>query len=271
VKLAVSNIAWSSPLETDALAALRALGVGALELAPTRPWPDWSGASVANAALVREKYASAGFGIPSMQAILFGKPQCKLFGTDSERLSLVEHLRLCADLAAALGAQSLVFGAPKNRDLNGLTPSEAFDCARETFVEVAGYYHSHGVCLCLEANPAQYGCTFITNSQDAGRLVRAVDSAGFRLHLDTACLLMAGEDIPAAIEANHDILQHFHASEPNLGAFHSPLANHAAAARALRSVGYSNWVSLEMREAAEPVPALQEAVRFVASAYDLGS
>ena len=271
MKLAVSNIAWSSPFDAEALPALRALGVAALELAPTRPWPEWEGASVRNAVPVREKYAAAGFSIPAMQAILFGKPECKLFGTDSQLAALVEHLRFCADLAVVFGAHNLVFGGPKNRDLNGLTPSKAFDCARELFVEVAGYYHSQGVCLCLEANPKQYGCTFITNSADAARLVRAVDSAGFRLHLDTACLLMAGEDIPAAIHAHHDILQHFHASEPNLGKFHAPVANHAGAAHALRAVGYSNWVSLEMREAEKPVLALQEAVRFVAGTYALGS
>jgi D-psicose/D-tagatose/L-ribulose 3-epimerase len=271
VKLAVSNIAWSSPFEAEATAALRTLGVRALELAPTRPWPDWTGASVENAAILREMYSARGFSIPSLQAILFGKPQCKLFGADSERASLLEHLRLCADLAAALGAHSLVFGAPKNRDLNGLAPGKAFDSARETFAEVAGYYHSKGVCLCLEANPPQYGCTFITNSREASRLVRAVDSAGFRLHLDTACLFLAGEDIPSAIEANHEILQHFHASEPNLGTFHAPLIDHAGAARALRSIGYSSWISLEMREAEQPVAALEEAVRFVAATYGLGS
>jgi D-psicose/D-tagatose/L-ribulose 3-epimerase len=271
VKLAVSNIAWSNPREADAIVALQALGIGALELAPTRPWPDWTGALVENAEVIRKKYAALGFSIPSMQAILFGKPQCKLFGTDSERTSLLEHLRLCADIAAALGAHSLVFGAPKNRDLNNLTPGKAFDSARETFAEVAGYYHSKGVCLCLEANPAQYGCTFVTNSQEASRLVRAVDSAGFRLHLDTACMFLAGEDIPSAIEAHHEILQHFHASEPNLGTFAAPVVDHASAARALRSIGYSNWISLEMREAEQPIAALQQAVRFVTATYGLGS
>jgi sugar phosphate isomerase/epimerase len=270
VKLAVSNIAWSSTLESDAIHALQSLGVTAVELAPTRPWPDWVGASVENAAILQKDYSARGIAIPSMQAILFGKPNCKLFGTDSERVDLVEHLRFCADLAAALGAHSLVFGAPKNRDLGDLTPDVAFDSARETFAEAAGYYHSNGVCLCLEANPPQYGCTFITNSRDAGRLVRAVDSAGFRLHLDSACMYLAGEDLSTAIEASQDILQHFHASEPNLGTFHAPVVDHASAAHALRSIGYSNWISLEMREAEQPIAALQEAIRLVSATYDLG-
>ncbi|HMF78568.1 MAG TPA: sugar phosphate isomerase/epimerase family protein [Bryobacteraceae bacterium] len=271
MKLAVSNIAWSGPFEEEAVQALRALGVEALELAPTRPWPDWVDASAENAAIVRKQYSARGLSIPSMQAILFGKPQCKLFGADSERDSLLKHLRFCADLAVGLGAQSLVFGAPKNRDLNGLTPEQAFDSARETFAAVAGYYHAKGVCLCLEANPPQYGCTFITNSREASRLVTAVDSPGFRLHLDTACMFLAGEDIPAAIDSSRDILQHFHASEPNLGDFGAPLVDHASAARALRSINYSNWISLEMREAQQPVAALRDAVRFVTGIYGFGS
>lgn len=267
----MSNIAWSSPLEEESIAALQALGIEALELAPTRPWPDWAGATVENAVTVREQYRARGMAIPSMQAILFGKPECKLFGTDPERDALLQHLRLCADLAVALGAQNLVFGAPKNRDLNGLKPEQAFASACDTFAAVGGYYHSKGVCLCLEANPPQYGCTFVTNSREASRLVKAVDSPGFRLHLDTACMFLAGEDIPAVIETSREILQHFHASEPNLGDFHSPVIDHASASRALRSIGYSSWISLEMREAEQPVAALREAVRFVTDAYGFGS
>jgi sugar phosphate isomerase/epimerase len=271
MKFAVSNIAWASGIEDEAISALRALGVKALELAPTRAWPDWVGATPATAANIREQYQARGLLIPSMQAILFGKPDCKLFGTDAEREALLQHLRLCADLAVALGAQNLVFGAPKNRDLAGLTVEQAFGSARETFAAAAVYYHSKDVCLCLEANPAQYGCTFVTNSEDASRLVRAVKSPGFGLHLDTACMFLAGENIAAAIEASRDILRHFHASEPNLGDFHAPVVDHAAANHALRSIGYSNWVSLEMREAEQPVAALQEAVRLVTGTYGFGS
>jgi D-psicose/D-tagatose/L-ribulose 3-epimerase len=271
MKLTVSNIAWSAHLDGEAAELLQSINLHAIEVAPTRLWPDWEGATLSAAEAFRQNLSERQFSIPSLQAILFAKPAAKLFGTEAERASLVEHLHFCADLASALGATSLVFGAPKSRDRGSLSCDAAFESARDIFVQVGPYYKSKNVYLCLEANPPQYGCSFITDSKQAGELVRAVDSPGFRLHLDTACMLLAGEDIPAAIRANYDLVQHFHISEPDLGSFHAPAVDHAAVAACLHSLGYAHWLSLEMREAAEPMPALAEALRFVTATYGIGS
>ena len=174
---------------------------------------------------------------------------------------------MCADLARSFGARSLVFGAPKNRELNGLTPQQGFEIAREFFREVAPDYEQRGVCLCLEANPSEYGCQFVTDSAAAAKLVRAVDRPGFGLHLDTACMHLAGEDIPQAIRNGFDVLQHFHVSEPFLGSFADPVVDHAGAAETLRALGYSAWVSLEMRESPSPAEDVSTAVRFLAENY----
>jgi D-psicose/D-tagatose/L-ribulose 3-epimerase len=269
--LAVSNIAWSGALEEEALKTLQSLGITRLEIAPTRLWPKWGGMSLPAAHQEREQYKLRGFQIPSLQAILFEKPHCKLFGTDGERQALGEHLNSCADLASALGATSLVFGAPKNRDLNGLSSEAAVAIAQDVFAAAGSYYHFKGVVLCMEANPVQYACTFVTNSVEAAALVRLVNSPGFRLHLDTACLFLAEEDICAAIEKNFDILQHFHVSEPNLGDFASPVIDHHRVADCLRGLGYEQVVSLEMREAPATIPALRQAVRYLTSTYGFGS
>jgi D-psicose/D-tagatose/L-ribulose 3-epimerase len=271
MKLTVSNIAWSAPLDAEAADLLQSMNLHAIEVAPTRLWPAWEGATLSAGEAFRQSLRHGQFSIPSLQAILFAKPAAKLFGTEAERASLVEHLRFCADLANALGATSLVFGAPKNRDRGSLSWDAAFQSARDLFVQVGPYYESRNVYLCLEANPPQYGCNFITDSKQAGELVRAVDSPGFRLHLDTACMLLAGEDIPAAIRANYDLVQHFHISEPNLGTFDAPVIDHAAVANCLHSLGYAHWLSLEMREAAEPMRALAEALRYVTATYGVGS
>lgn len=270
MKLAVSNIAWSPSLDDEVFGTLQGLAVHALEVAPTRLWPDWQGAEPAAASRFRQSFADAGFAVPSLQAILFGKPDCKLFGSDAERANLVDHLRLCADLAVELGGRSLVLGAPKNRDRGGLSFGDAFRLGREIFAEAGSYYASRNVCLCLEANPAQYGCTFVTDSREAAALVRAVDSPGFRLHLDTACMFLAGENIPKALRAHRDILQHLHVSEPNLGDFHEPLIDHSSVAAALESLAYDGWITLEMREAGQPLAALSEAVEFVQKTYGCG-
>jgi sugar phosphate isomerase/epimerase len=267
LKLAVSNIAWPPSLQQDILPLLERQGVKGIEAAPTRLWQDWPAVSVETAGHIRDEFARNGFEIPALQAILFAKPECKLFGDDQQSAALEEHLAACAAIAQRLGARFLVFGAPKNRELNGHTPDAAFEIAREFFGRVAKTYEARGVCLCFEPNPSQYGCEFATNSVDAARLVRAVNCEGFRLHLDTACMHLAGEQIPSAIRNAADILAHFHVSEPFLGGFDSPQLDHAQAAQALREIDYQGWVSLEMRQTDSPLQTVATAVCFLERTY----
>ena len=267
MKLAISNIAWPLAAEGEALELFQRAGVTGIEVAPTRLWPDWQGASAPAAQAYSKILAAQGFSVPALQAILFAKPQLQLFGIKASRQQLSDHLRSVADLASALGATSLVFGAPKNRLLNDLTPEIGFAIARDFFSSLAPYYEECGVCLCLEANPPQYACTFVTNSSEAARLVRAVDSPGFGLHLDTACMSLAGEDFSTAIGNNLDILRHFHVSEPFLNPFATPQIDHAQVAAILRGARYSGWVSLEMRETAQPAHDVAQAAGFLAHTY----
>ncbi len=244
---------------------LAANGIRAVEIAPTRIWPRWQGITAGAVREVRRTVADAGLRVSSLQSILFHKPEWQLFGACADRESLYRHLCFCADLAAELGAECLVFGAPKNRNRGALSEDDAFAAAAEFFSRAGAYCAERGTCLGFEPNPAQYGCQFATDSVSAARLVRAVGSAGFRLHLDTACLHLAGEEASAAIPGNADILCHFHVSEPHLGDFSSPQAPHRTIAAALKS--YPHWVALEMRAADPPLPALEEAVLFLGRTY----
>lgn len=260
----VSNIAWPAEADSEAFAILRANSVGSIEVAPTRIWPQWQNIDPQS---LRRQMADAGFAISSLQAMLFQKPELRLFGSDLDRIELLDHLSLCADITASLGAKVAVFGAPKNRDRGALDLDEAFGVATAFFAKAGQHYASRGVMIGFEANPASYGCNFATTAREAARLVRAVASPGFQLHLDTACMYLAGESAAELIRENADIVCHFHASEPNLGTFHAPAANHQAAAQSLREIGYRGTVVLEMRTAEPLLPRLSEAVAFLSEAY----
>ena len=267
MKIAVSNIAWPAENDAEAYATLQAHGISALEVAPSRRWPHWKGIGEASIAEYRQTLAGEGLSVFSLQAILFQQPDLRLFGTDADRAALDRHLRFCADLAVGLGASCAVFGAPKNRDKGSLTLDEAFDIAVPFFTSVGEHFASQGVFIGFEANPVDYGCNFGTHARDAARLVRAVASPGFRLHLDTACMHLAGEAAAELITENADILGHFHASQPHLGTFADPLASHQPAAAALSAIGYKGWCVLEMRAAEPPIPALDQAVSHLRSTY----
>lgn len=267
MKLAVSNIAWNAGEQGAVLDALRAGGVQGVEVAPTKYWPDWNGATPDAALKTKQALASEGFAVPSFQAVLFGKPDLKVFGTADEQRALYDHMERVAELAAAMGARVLVFGSPKNRDPGALEPQEAMARGVDAFREMGARCAAHGVVVGVEANPSEYGCRFMTGWRDAAQLVRACDHPGVRLHLDAACTKMAGDDIAEATRDSADILAHAHISEPQLGGFDAPQSDHAAFGAALKEIGYGGWASIEMRRADNPVPAIMTALDVARTHY----
>ena len=123
-------------------------------------------------------FASEHFEVPAMQAILFGKPELKIFAPDPVQEATLDHIGRVAELATALGARALVFGSPPNRDRGELSPDQAFLIAIDFFREAGRRCAGHDVCLCIEPLPEAYGSNFVTRWRDAVDLVRAVDTPG---------------------------------------------------------------------------------------------
>ena len=267
MRIAFSNIAWDPAEQAEILPVLQAARIAGIEIAPTKIWPAWVGATTAAASQVAQSLAAQGFTIPSMQALLFGHPELKLFGGEPERVAFLKHIEDVAGIAAGLGAKTLVFGSPSNRDPGELAPDAAMQAA-VTIMRAAGdICAARGVWLGIEANPAVYGCKFITHWFEAAELVRRCNNPGIRLHLDAACTVLAGDDLAQAVAESIDILAHVHISEPHLGAFDSPTLDHAAFGQALKKAGYSGWCSVEMRRAADPLPAIRNAAVLARSYY----
>lgn len=264
MRLTISNLAWERDLEPQVLALLHKHGVGAIEVAPTKIWPDWQGVSRETSKQYLESLGD--IRVSSFQALLFGKPGLSIFG--EVKNETIAHLKMVADAASWLGAGPLVFGSPKNRDPGERTAAQAFSEATDFFREIGEYCAGVGVTLCLEANPEQYGARFITNASQAAELVRAVDSQGFRLHLDSACMYLAGDDEERMVSEHADILCHYHASEPNLSDFRKPETRHIVIAQALKASGYSGYVSIEMLNKQGGLPAIEQALEYVKGIYE---
>jgi sugar phosphate isomerase/epimerase len=264
MKLAVSNIAWGNGEEPAIFALLRRYGVAGIEVAPTRFWPDWTGAVPAAARIAARRLADEGFMVPSLQAILFGKPELNLFDDSG---AFADHIRRIADLATEFGARILVFGAPRNRDRGALTPEAAFERAIAIFRCLGRDCAEREVKLCIEPNPPAYGCNFVTDSRDGMALVDAVASPGFGLHLDTGGLALAQEDPAQAVTRARNHLAHLHISEPHLAPIVPATIDHAGVGRALRQIAYSGWTAIEMRRSAEPLSALARSLEHALACY----
>jgi D-psicose/D-tagatose/L-ribulose 3-epimerase len=269
MRLAVSNIAWDPHDDGAVFALLRLLGVEGIEVAPTKIWPDWSGVTARSGRQYAASLANEGFCIPSLQSIVYGLPNLMLFGDNNAQKALVEHITLVADLASAMGAKKLIFGAPKNRLRGSLNVEDAFRKATQLFWDIADICYDRGTCFCIEPNPKQYGCDFITNTNDAIRLVRDVCHPGFGLHMDSAAITLAGEDIEQSILRAGKAICHYHASEPMLSDFSSVQVKHSAAGISLKGIGYQGWIAIEMIMSSNPPEAIRRAVAVVCEAYQL--
>lgn len=263
--LAISNILWTPEQEAAALVAAKAAGADGIEVAPSRIAP-WDALTPAAAIAYRAKLADQGLTIPSMQALLFGVPDVALLADAASCQRLTDHLARVADIAAALGARVMVFGAPKQRLRGALDAPAASALATERLRPIGAALHQRGVVLGIEPVPAAYGADFLHNVTEVAALVRAVNHPAIRLHLDTGALHLAGEAI-SVVSENADILCHVHLSRPQLAPLTAAFPLDAPLAAVLRSIAYRGWLSIEIGPQPEPLPVIATALPLARTLY----
>lgn len=267
MRLAISNLAWPANDDDAAFARLRGDGAAGIEIAPTRIAP-WNALDAGRLGEVRSRIEAAGLTVSSLQAILYNVPGAQLLGDARAFAAMSEHLKRVGEIAAALGARVAVLGAPKNRLRGDMRPETACALAAERLAQLGDCVAPHGLTLGIEPVPPAYGSDFLTRGAEVIDLVRTIDHPSIRVHLDTGCALVAGDSIADLIRSAGAMLAHFHASEPRLGPFVAPVAEHAAAAAALTRIDYRGWVSIEMLPAGDaPLTAAGEAIAFVGMVY----
>lgn len=247
MKLAISNIAWPAGRDAEVADLLAEQQVTGVEIAPTKIRPDPLNATERELDAYRTFWSERGIEIVAAQALLFGKPELMLFESADVRGKTLAYLEKIVRLCGRLGCGALVFGSPKNRRVGDLDRAVAWDAAVEFFGRLGETAVACDTAIVMEANPAEYGADFIMRAEEAAALVAAVNHAGFRLHLDSACMTMAGDEPERVIPQVASQLRHYHISEPQLAPIGTGGVDHARFARALRAIGYAGWASIEMR------------------------
>lgn len=246
MRIAFSNIAWD-PSEDEAVATLlQRHGVDAIDVAPGKYFPNVDVTMAVDAVAVRRWWADRGIELTGMQSLLFGTTGLNLFGPDDVQTAMLDRLTSVCRVAGWLGATRLVFGSPRNRDRNGLSDERTQDVAQRFFRQLGARAADHGVTICLEPNPARYGCNFMTHTSEAAAMVRRVDHPAVRMQLDTGAITINGEDAAQLVQACADVIGHVHASEPDLKPLGDAGCDHGAVARALRTALPDHVVSIEM-------------------------
>jgi sugar phosphate isomerase/epimerase len=118
MKLSISNIAWSQDLDDAIYNLLQSEGLDGIEIAPTRIYPEapysHTDDAVAWSSQLSKKYQLA---VSSMQSIWYGRTE-NLFRSVQERTALLDYTKMAIDFAAAINCHNLVFGCPRNRNMD---------------------------------------------------------------------------------------------------------------------------------------------------------
>lgn len=238
MKLALSNLAWHPADEEAAIVLMKKYGFEGVEKAVSKPYYNYGGTP----------------NIIAFQSLLHMVEPFNIFAGGRKNSVVGSEYDYCLTLldsfarwARDFDTDILVFGAPKFRE------SGCFNDAVQTF----RYCAKNRIPLCIEPNPPQYGCNFITNTKEAQELIAAVNHPNFRLHLDSGIMTLNGEtDIPADIA-------HFHISQPYLAPVGPGTVDHIAMAAKLREIDYKGWCSVEMLPCAD----LEKSLEYVAGIY----
>lgn len=267
-RLAISNIAWHEEVAENVFQLLELKSVKKLEIAPTKLFHSWEDILREQAVqAVKSQLQDREFEVISLQSILFGKPELELFGSEKVRVALLEHTKRVIDLASDFGAKIIVWGSPKQRLTHGKPYDECLQIAVSWFKTCGEYAKEKGVIIGFEANAKEYGCDFCYTTPQAAELVLSVNSPGFQLHLDTANLHMANDDISACVSMYQDIICHVQVSEPFLGPFHASKVEHKRMSQALAKIKYSGYISIEMRDNGSCLKDIAQAIQYVKKRY----
>ncbi len=261
MKLSVSNIAWPAERDCRVYELMKQKGFSGMEIAPTRIFQDRPYSRMKEAKTWVEQIRSIwGLEVPSIQAIWYGRDE-RLFGSVDERRFLTEYTQKAVDFAQTIGCRNIVFGCPRNRCI-----PDGFDenIAIGFFREIGDYAYKHNTVIGLEANPPIYNTNYINDTQSAFRLIRDVDSKGFKLNLDVGTMIENNEDVSVLI-GHEKLINHVHISEPML----KPIKQrqiHNDLCEILRKNEYKGYISIEV-EKQEDINQLEKMMEYVAGVF----
>lgn len=242
MKVSISNIAWEKENDETMYKFLQKNGVEGLEIAPTRLFPDSPYDHINEAKETRKRlYEDYGLNISSMQSIWYGRNE-KIFESEEQRNALLEYSKKAAEFANALGCNNMVFGCPRNRNIENERDIETayvfFDKMGEIALEA-------GTIFALEANPPIYNTNFLNKTNEVCEFLQNICSAGIKINYDLGTVIENKEPV-SDIKGMMEKINHIHVSEPYLaqikyGEVHNKLVDY------LFECSYSKYISIEMK------------------------
>lgn len=247
MKFAICNETFQEWPFDKAFAFARECGYTGIEFAPFTINKDVRQISPAKRDEVRGQAEEAGLEVVGLHWLLAFTEGFYVTTPDAEvRRNTSEYMGELARLCRDLGGNVLVLGSPMQRNLlPGVSHDEAMEYAADTLRGAIPFIEECDVVLAVEPLGPEEG-DFLRTAELGVKLIEMVDSPRCRLHLDVKAMSTEDKPIDAIIRDNANLLQHFHANDPNRRGPGMGEVDFKPILAALQEIDYRGWVSVEV-------------------------
>ena len=223
------------------------VGYDGVEVAPFTLKEDPREITEAEAVAFGETARAAGLEVVGLHWLLVKPAWLNLNTIDpllaKDTVAFGKHL---ARTCAAMGGEVMVWGSPKQRDLQeGWDYDEAVARSADTLQQISETCAEHGVTIAMEPL-GRKETNFLNTAAETIGLIERVGHPSCRLHLDVKAMSDEETPIPQIIEESKDYTVHFHANDPNLRGPGFGEVQFEPIAAALEKTEYAGFVSVEV-------------------------
>jgi D-psicose/D-tagatose/L-ribulose 3-epimerase len=263
MKYAVCNELFGRRPLREAVGIARRAGYEGLELAPYTVFGDFSaGAFRAGLAEAKLAFAANGLAFAGFHWLLVGPEGMHATCPDEAvRRRTWDHVARLVDAAGELGGGVLVLGSPKQRSsTGGATREDAVSRLAEELSRIAPRAAAAGSPILVEALASDQS-DVVNTMAEARAMVESIGSPGIGCMFDFHNTGDESSPWEELIRSCGALLRHVHANEPDGGCPRRGGADIGPAFDALREIGYTGWVSVEIfEEPGDPAATLGEAM-----------
>ena len=247
MKLSLCNeVIHEMPFEAQCDFAAK-LGYDALEIAPFTIIDDPRQLSSGDLTSVRRALSDAGIVCSSLHWLLVSPDGLSLTSEDPGiHDRTIDVMRRLVDLAAELGADVLVHGSPKQRQLTKGREAQGRDQALACFRAAADASEKAGVIYCAEPLASEE-TNFINTVDEAAAIVSEIGSSAFRTMVDCAATLRMNQD-PATLLDQHldgDLIAHVQVNDGNRRGPGEGEHQFTSVLATLKRHKYAGWIGVE--------------------------